>query len=439
MINTLWHQMTGNLRYRLLALTFFPLLLVLPGVVLLAYLWSNEVGYRQLLMKANTDLAVAHEAFSATRDQYLVRLSLAAGGDRFRHELMALDRPATHSASQDRDRLLETLRTTTGFDFVRLLDTDGCPIPNAGSCDYPDSPLIQRAKTSGPVSGVEIFSAQTLRILDPALAERARVALIPTDHSVQTRKTIEDRGMVLHFIYPLRDEGGRLVAFLTAGLLMNGDLEFVDQISSTVYGPGSLPDGSIGTVTLFLDDVRISTNVEHPDTPLQRALGTRVSAQVRHQVLDEGERWLDRAFVVSDWYISAYEPVMDVNGKRVGMLYAGFLEAPFLEPFYHWLERLLWLFVLVLLLCGFIAIAGARSIAKPFETMTLVIDRIRDGERQRMPPLGTGTTDEVRVLAEHFNAMLNQLDQQHDAIQQAADQLEDKVQARTRELKQHIG
>mgnify|MGYP000314291780 CR=1 FL=1 len=42
-------------------------------------------------------------------------------------------------------------------------------------------------------------------------------------------------------------------------------------------------------------------------------------------VLDQGRTWLDRAFVVNDWYISAYEPIIDVNGRRVGMLYAGFL------------------------------------------------------------------------------------------------------------------
>ena len=39
--------------------------------------------------------------------------------------------------------------------------------------------------------------------------------------------------------------------------------------------------------------------------------------------------WLDRAFVVNDWYISGYLPITDSFGSRVGMLYVGFLEAPF--------------------------------------------------------------------------------------------------------------
>lgn len=435
MTDRLWSRLTGSLRHRLLALTLFPLLLVLPGVIVLAYLWSNEVGYRQLLMKANTDLAVAHEAFSATRTQYMTRLTLAAGGYRFRDELMRLSRPSTLAQVDEKsDAVLEQLRKETGFDFVRLLDTRGCiPGRPGGICGYPASPLIRQALTQGTVSGVEVFSARQLRMLDESLAQRSRIPLVPTEHSGASAKTVEDRGMVLHFVHPLRNNEGKVVALLAAGLLMNGNLAFVDHISDTVYGPGSLPVNGIGTVTLFLDDVRITTNVQRADAPRQRALGTRVSEQVREQVLERGQRWLDRAFVVSDWYISAYEPVTDVNGKRVGMLYAGFLESPFLDSFYRWLEILLWLFALVLILCIGIAIRGARSIAKPFEVMTSVVNRIREGERRRIPALNTA--DEIRRLGEHFNAMLDQLDRQHDTIQRAADQLEDKVEERTRELR----
>jgi two-component system NtrC family sensor kinase len=55
---------------------------------------------------------------------------------------------------------------------------------------------------------------------------------------------------------------------------------------------------------------------------------------VREAVLDAGRTWLDRAFVVNDWYVSAYQPLADAAGKRVGMLYVGYLE----EPFQRWLK-----------------------------------------------------------------------------------------------------
>lgn len=433
-----WPLYLDSLRGRLLALTLFPLLLIVPGVILLAYLWSNEVGYRQLLMKANTDLAVAHETFVNMREQYLVRLSLSANDYRFRADLtQQLANPDTDSI---RD-LQQRLASATEFDFIRILNPAGCAIAPKG-CFYPETPLLQQALKQGPSSGVEIFDHDSLVRIDPALAERARIPLL-TGAATDNITMVEQRAMMLHFIYPLTNENGQLLAYLAGGLLMNANHHLVDQISSTVYGPGSLPEQSLGTVTLFLDNVRISTNVPHPSSHQQRALGTTVSDQVQHKVLQQGERWLDRAFVVNDWYVSAYEPVIDVHGKRVGMLYAGFLEAPFLSSLYHWLELLLWLFAGVLVLCIAIAMLGARSLSKPFEVMTAVMDRVRDGERLKLPALNA--TAEVHQLAEHFNAMLVQLDAQRDAIQTAAYQLEDKVAQRTQaleqktqELQQHI-
>ena len=112
------------------------------------------------------------------------------------------------------------------------------------------------------------------------------------------------------------------------GILLNQNLEFIDTINDLVYQSASLPEGSQGTATLFLDDVRISTNVRLFEG--RRALGTRVSAAVPLRgAWDEGRTWLDSAFVVNDWYISAYEPLVDSYGKRVGMLYVGFLQKPF--------------------------------------------------------------------------------------------------------------
>jgi hypothetical protein len=113
-------------------------------------------------------------------------------------------------------------------------------------------------------------------------------------------------------------DGGRRIATVRGGILLNRNLELVDRINSIVYPEGALPLGSHGTTTLFLDDVRISTNVRL--FPNERAIGTRASPAVRQAVLVEGRTWLDRAYVVDAWYMSGYEPLLDGAGRRVGML-----------------------------------------------------------------------------------------------------------------------
>ena len=167
-------------------------------------------------------------------------------------------------------------------------------------------------------------------------------------------------------------------AALVGGLLLNQNLVFIDTINDLVYREASLPQGSQGTATLFLEDVRVSTNVRLFEN--RRALGTRVSAAVRKRVLEDGMTWLDSAFVVNDWYISAYEPIVDSHGQRVGMLYVGFLEAPFMEAKVATLATLIAGFLVVTAASVPIFLRWARSVFKPLEQMTETIARVEQGE-----------------------------------------------------------
>jgi len=80
-----------------------------------------------------------------------------------------------------------------------------------------------------------------------------------------------------------------------------------------------------GTTTIFqkIDSgyLRISTNVLKNDG--QRAVGTFIpnnSPVVK--TIEKGETYFGRAFVVNDWYITAYEPIF-VDEEIVGILYVG--------------------------------------------------------------------------------------------------------------------
>jgi two-component system NtrC family sensor kinase len=86
-------------------------------------------------------------------------------------------------------------------------------------------------------------------------------------------------------------------------------------------------DKTIGTVTVFQGDLRIATNVLAADG--SRAIGTRLSEAVYDEVLQRGGTWAAPAFVVNDWYITAYEPIRDPQQRIIGALYVGFLQAPF--------------------------------------------------------------------------------------------------------------
>jgi len=101
----------------------------------------------------------------------------------------------------------------------------------------------------------------------------------------------------------------------------------VDKIKSLVGG----------TCTIFQrmneagDMLRVCTNVEKKDGT--RAIGTFIPAVGTSEDLKKtnpvietvlkGKTFNGRAFVVNAWYITAYEPIVDSDGKVIGVLYVG--------------------------------------------------------------------------------------------------------------------
>ena len=418
----------SSFRLKLLVLVLFPVFLVVPTTFWLAIDWSKEFSYQQLLMKVSTDIAVAHHAFEQVQQGYLSSLAHLAESYRFRKSYENGDWSNIR-------RELRALKLKQGYVFLHITDLNGKwlfdPAIKSGSTSK-YSPLIDQAARGKPVVGVEIFTQDDLRRESLLLAENVVIPLIPTLHASPTTRNEETRAMLIRTIYPLLDANNRVIALLDGGVLLNGNFVFVDTIRDLVYGSGSLPESGWGAVTVFLDDVRVSTNV--PLKEGERALGTRASMQVRTKVLQLGELWVDRAFVVNDWYISAYEPIYDVHGQRVGMLYAGFLEAPFRDARFKAIIILILMFFLVMTLSIVVAIRGAKSIFKPIEAMTEVVRQTQAGQDKRIGPVPS--KDEIGELARQFDRMLDLLQERNQQICLAADELEQKVDERTYELKE---
>ncbi|MDP5346420.1 MAG: cache domain-containing protein, partial [Paracoccaceae bacterium] len=369
-----------------------------------------------LLVKVNGDMTIAQ--------QYLTRL-MENSGERLEAlaQSVALARA---QASPDPAAFLETQRQALGLDFLYLSDGKSGP----GGFDPSGWPVVVRALSGRGQSAVDIFSSEALARLMPGLPARAAIPIVATSAARPSTRMTEDRGMVIHSAAPVQLASGAR-GVLVGGVLLNRNLGFIDTINALVYRPRSLPEGSQGTATLFLDDVRISTNVRLFENV--RALGTRVSAAVRTRVLEQGQPWLDRAFVVNDWYISAYEPIVDSFGQRVGMLYVGFLEAPFQTAKRTSALTLGLIFVAIAALSVPIFLHWAGRIFLPLERMNDTIARVEAGAldaRNRLPDDG----NEISHVAIHLDTLLDQVQERDRQLRDWAEQLNQKVAERTRDL-----
>ncbi|MFO7770263.1 MAG: cache domain-containing protein [Roseovarius gahaiensis] len=380
--------------------------------------WAGKID-DILITKVNGDLTIA--------DQYLQRL-LDTSGERMAAlaDSVALRDVLGNDAA--RQALLDQQRVQLGLDFLYL--TDGMTGPDGFTPG--DWPVVRHAMSGHWRSAVDILGAEHLNALHPGLAARAAIPLVDTRAAVPTDRTVETRGMIIHSAAPVRLPDGTRGA-LVGGRLLNRNLDFIDTINGLVYREQSLPNGSQGTATLFLEDVRVSTNVRLFENV--RALGTRVSAEVRARVLDEGQVWLDRAFVVNDWYISAYEPITDSRGARVGMLYVGFLETPFQAAKTNAILTAVGFFLLIALVSVPIFLRWAGRIFLPLERMTQTIARVEAGDMsaRNAPEADSG---EISQVAGHLDTLLDQVQERDRQLRDWAERLERKVAERTRDLQE---
>lgn len=433
-VSTLFDRFRRSVRAKLLVLVLLPLVVVLPLLIAILALWGGDAYDRLLIYKIRSDLAVAEGHFERVKEGVGRKVEKLADSSRLSRVI------ATANAARMTE-FLRTARVATGVDFLHFADREGRVRASSGRLAAGTAlvhwPVVRAAMAGRPEAALDIFAAGQLGAIDPAMRERAAVPLIATRNAAPSDRQREDRGMVLHAAAPIHDDQGRIVGVLVGGSMLNRNLGFVDHINEIIYAPGSLLFGSHGTATLFLDDVRIATNVRlFRDASLkERAIGTRVSASVRRTVLDEGNTWYDRAFVVNDWYVSAYRPLFDSHRQRVGMLYVGYLEAPFRDVKQWALAGIVAVFLVAILAATLLSLGWARGIFRPLEKMNQTMSAIEAGAGDARVG-DVASRDEIGLLATHFDQLLDRLREKSEALRAWGAELDHKVAQRTRDLEE---
>jgi signal transduction histidine kinase len=403
-----------SIRHKLLALGLLPLLLALPLLAVILIVWGDSALDALLITKIRSDLGVANGYFDRVQAEVGASTLAVAQSHALVDAVQRDDRVALV-------RLLAQAKQQHALEFLELLP------PNVAAIS-----AVEHASGEG-LARVALLENAQFEHIAPELGARVPVKLLATRNAAPSERTSEDRAMVMLATAPVRALDGKPLGLLRGGVLLNRNLAFIDHINEIVYPQGALPFGSQGTATLFLDDVRISTNVRLFGSDGERAIGTRVSQAVRDAVLGRGDTWLGRAFVVNDWYVSAYQPLTNAAGRRIGMLYVGFLDSPFQQVKLNVLLGMGAAMLALMAVAMGLALMWAHRIFAPIERMTQTMHAVEAGDLAARAQVADGS-DEVGRLAAHLDRLLDTIDDKTQALQRSHDELDRKVVERTREL-----
>ena len=307
-------------------------------------------------------------------------------------------------------RELERVRIDYGLDILTVADNKGVVITRtrtpyrAGDFQGNDE-SVRRALKKEVVASTEIVPQEELAKEGPELVRQAYMEIISTPKAKDRPYNKETAGMMLKVAVPILDLNDNLLGVMYGGTLLNRNYEIVDKIKDIVFKGERYKGKETGTATIFQWDVRICTNVRN-EAGL-RAICTQISKDVYAQVLENGRPWVDRAFVVNDWYITAYEPIRNLKGEIIGVLYVGTLE----EPYTDIRNRVIYSFfgiaflglVMVLVMAYFIT----RSVTRPIAELARATEGIAGGDLSH--EVTVESRDEVGRLAASFNRMTGNL------------------------------
>ena len=415
-------------------ITISFVLIVLCGTAISTLIGSRIITNAML----NEALKQVRHGLEAARMVYAARLE---GIRKAVTGAASAEQLAVASATKDMVRLpqiLSTLRKENDLDFLTFVDAKSGRIYRGSEASMLSSrlgaalftDLLAGARSGKVMASTEVLSREALLDEIPTLAERAHFKIVPVPMTAPDARTDVDSGLVLIAAAPVATDSG-LTGVLYGGMLLNRNYELVDQISRVIFG-GEQSDGrDIGSVTIFMDDVRVATTVMKE--PNQRAVGTRVSAQVAQAVLERGASWYGRAYVVNDWRITAYEPIRNHSGAIIGILYVGVREMPFLA-----VRTDMMLTFLVVAAVGVLVVLGltyliTRSMIQPLEAIVAASNRIADGDLDHSM-ISIPSRDEIGHLADRFNKMVTSIKTMKRELEDWGRTLEEKVEKRTEEL-----
>ncbi len=402
-------------RLTIIILTFSIILAVV------ASLYVRNVYYKEVQTRVRLDLNSAdnvYHDFIDQIDQVLKAVSI-------RRRILL---PLEQEVKQDLGIVLNSIYEESEMDILMLVGCDGRVIyrahnPLRNGDDISNVPIVKKVLIEcKPIKGTMIVTHDMLKNESQELARRAIVEIEDTPKARSTSKKIEERGMLIAAAVPFlsldTNNTKKRLGVLIGGYLLNNHFEIVDNVKSELYQDQVYKGKDIGTATIFFDDLRISTNVLRKDN--QRAIGSRMSSEVYDYVINDGKIWADRAFVVNNWYITAYEPIRDLDNNIIGSLYVGLLEEPFKKP-----QRIIILFFILMIAITTSALLAlilffTRKMIKPIDHINVMSKKVIGGDLSAR--CGIYPSGEMGVLCQTIDQMADAIERRENELQRATQQ-----------------
>lgn len=392
----------------LLVITIISAFFIVVGI----YLINNRIG-TEAQERVNDGLNSAWEIYQSKLNHVSDVVQLTAG------------RPSVAQAVLTGDKQIATaellpVEAVEHLDAFILTDASGKVVlrtnnPGVYGDDLTHNDLIAAVMSQEvPLAATGILSAEDIQKETTLLVERADIQYVDPTLAEGTTGTELSSGMFLEAAAPIFNSQGDLIGILLGASILNKNYEIVDDVKQTVFQGEKYNGQDIGVATIFLNDVRISTNVMNTDGT--RAIGTRVSTDVYNRVILKGESYIGRAYGVNNWYLTAYEPIRNIDNQIVGILGVGILEQKYTDIKNQTILAFLIIALLGALASMLLSYVISRRITSHVQTLVSASREVTKGNLDIK--IKAISKDEFGELATTFNSMASALKERDERLKE---------------------
>ena len=257
------------------------------------------------------------------------------------------------------------------------------------------------------------FTLMNVSIVFVALASVTVVCLVEFQQEMRRQMTTDQENRLKTFRELLQQKGtdlrvadGRL---MVGSYLVNNNFELPDKLKELCGG----------AATIFMGDVRVSTNVLKGDG--SRAVGTRLEGPAYDAVFKEGKPYRGEAQILGIPYFTTYEPIRDGKGETIGALFVGVQKSEFFAVMDKMKLVVVGLTLIILSLASLCSGLFVQWLFKPLNRVQESLKRLSEGDLTVR--CDSHSHDELGILAGEINAMANNLQKTLEQVVQCSSQV----------------
>lgn len=234
-----------------------------------------------------------------------------------------------------------------------------------------------------------------------AIAATSSLCLFEMRNEFKRKASVDLEARMKTFQHLLKAKGGEIR--VADGKLMQGDYIINDNFEL----PDKVKELFGGAATIFMGDVRVSTNVMKEDG--SRAVGTKLQGTAYVATIKRGQPYRGEAPVLGVPYFGVYEPLKNAAGEVVGVLYVGEKQSEYLAVY----DRLKYLVagMAAVIAAGFslLSFLLVRKALQPLGRMVSLMHDIALGEGDLTVRLNIAAHDEIGEAAGYFDRFVDKL------------------------------